>query len=251
MNSSDSQLSHSSSSRFSLILLEPGEIYYEDYLVYYYGLKCPFTTASTSTNYFETSSVINNRFENKKSTILSEESSSNFKPLKGNLKICSKSVVFDPIDLNSPLIKFQYKSIEKIEQFNEISDYETAEFIRSSNKRTESFNSYDNEFDDIYSSSIRELRKNSSLEITQNETTINFNQLKKKCFAINAKQVIHCMQNNKIAPYNVLRRQDPADFHYFQFIFTNSNGSFIIIIIIIIIIFNIIIFKKFKKIHWI
>ena len=76
-------------SRFSLIVLEPSEIYFEDYLVYYHGSKNPF------------------------------EKSSIDKEIKGSLKICSKSIVFDPISLSEPLIKFQYKSIDRIEQFDE------------------------------------------------------------------------------------------------------------------------------------
>lgn len=75
-------------SRFSLIILEPGEIYFEDYLVYYHGVNSP----------------------------LEEKGA---KAVKGSLKICSKSLVFDPISLSEPLIKFPYKAIERIEQSDE------------------------------------------------------------------------------------------------------------------------------------
>lgn len=92
MNSSPKVASTSSSqsttSRFSLLLLEPGEIYFEDYLVYYHELSSPLASET-----------------------------SHGAQLKGNLKICSKSVVFDPLNFSCPIIKFPYKSIEKIELF--------------------------------------------------------------------------------------------------------------------------------------
>ena len=94
--------SSSTSSRFSLILLEPGEIYFEDYLVYYHETISPFEQSSTT---------------KKRSNSNSNE---NFaKQLKGNLKICSKSIVFDPINLSYPLVKFPFKLIEKIETFTQ------------------------------------------------------------------------------------------------------------------------------------
>ena len=154
------------SSRFSLILLEPGEIYFEDYLVYYHELKCPFGPSSA-------------------------ESESN-KQLKGNLKICSKSIVFDPINLSYPLVKFPYKSIEKIEKFNE--DLNP-----------------DDDLADIYS-----LKTTTKSEKSQD---------KQKFFAISSKQTILCKTNNKIEPYKTVKRENQDDLHYFQFIFTNVNDS--------------------------
>ena len=69
--------------RFSLILLEPGEIYFEDYLVYYHANNSPLKNYNTN------------------------------QQQKGNLKLCSKSLVFDPLDLNQPLIKFPFKLVLK------------------------------------------------------------------------------------------------------------------------------------------
>jgi factor associated with neutral sphingomyelinase activation len=174
----------STSSRFSLILLEPDEIYFEDYLVYYNELKCPFNSNNDS------------------DTV-------NFNQLKGNLKICSKSFVFDPINLNYPLVKFPYKSIEKIIKFDEY-EYENDKLIR--------------EDEDIYSTN----NKMSLFGTNSSVTSLNkneLNQLKKKTFAINSKQIIKCKANNKIGPYNIVKRDKPNDLHYFQFIFTNVNDS--------------------------
>jgi factor associated with neutral sphingomyelinase activation len=174
----------STSSRFSLILLEPDEIYFEDYLVYYNELKCPFSDNNSD------SSTINQ--------------------LKGNLKICSKSFLFDPINLNYPLVKFPYKSIEKIVKFDEYENNDSNELI--------------GEDEDIYSTNNKtSLFSTNSSKFSLNKNELN--QLKKKTFAISTKQVIKCKANNKIGPYNIVKRDKQNDLHYFQFIFTNVNDS--------------------------
>ncbi|CAH3169012.1 unnamed protein product [Porites evermanni] len=61
--------------RFSLLLLEPGEIYFEDFSVFYYPSDLP------------------------------EEEAIKRKQ-RGRLKICSKSILFDPIDTSYPILKF-------------------------------------------------------------------------------------------------------------------------------------------------
>ena len=104
-------LETSASSRFSLILLEPDEIYFEDYLVYYNELNCPFN-------------------EGEETTPLNQ--------LKGNLKICSKSFVFDPINLSAPLLKFPYKSIEKIVTFENDSETEDTDIYSASSSSPKS-----------------------------------------------------------------------------------------------------------------
>jgi factor associated with neutral sphingomyelinase activation len=71
--------------RFSLNLLEPDEIYFEDYMVYYNNTAFP-------------------SIERKNGQQTSQ---------KGMLKICSKSFVFEPFDLKFPVIKFQYKFIDE------------------------------------------------------------------------------------------------------------------------------------------
>lgn len=97
MSKLDNSSSSSFTSRFSLVLLEPGEIYFEDYLVYYHELKSP----------------------------LLNESNNNYESIKGNLKICSKSLVFDPINFSYPLIKFPYKCIDEIQLFNDATSTNT------------------------------------------------------------------------------------------------------------------------------
>ncbi|XP_065676100.1 protein FAN isoform X3 [Hydra vulgaris] len=71
--------------RFNLLLLEPAEIYFEDFSAYYYSSK--FT-----------------------------EDEANQKKQKGRIKICSKSVLFDPLDSSFPLLKFLYKDCIKIQK---------------------------------------------------------------------------------------------------------------------------------------
>jgi len=97
------------------------------------------------------------------------------------------TIVFDPFILSYPLVKFQYKSIEIIEQFDLDHD----------------------EDDSIYSTS----------------TTKMPNKLIKKCFAISAKQITKCKADNKIGPYSTVKRANTSDKHYFQFIFTDVNDS--------------------------
>jgi factor associated with neutral sphingomyelinase activation len=162
--------SSSTSSRFSLILLEPGEIYFEDYLVYYHETNSPFEQSSTK----------------KRSNSNSNE---NFaKQLKGNLKICSKSIVFDPINLSYPLVKFPFKLIEKIETFTQEDK---------------------DELEDIYSA----------------PKTLPSAIDKNKWFGIRVRQTILCKKNNKIDPYTIVKRDNSQEVHYFQFIFTNVNDS--------------------------
>nr|XP_054748414.1 BEACH domain-containing protein lvsF-like [Lytechinus pictus] len=76
--------------RFSLLLLDPGEIYFEDFSVYFYptGLKA-----------------------------VSEEEAIR-RRCRGRLKICSKSIVFDPQDVSQPIMKFPLRSCIKIEEWN-------------------------------------------------------------------------------------------------------------------------------------
>lgn len=79
--------------RFSLHLLEPGEIYFEDYLVNYHLNNSPLT----QTNEVQ----------------------------KGHLKVCSKSLVFEPLDTSQPLVKYSFKSIESIKDFQDELDFNT------------------------------------------------------------------------------------------------------------------------------
>lgn len=78
-------LFHFSSHRFSLLLLEPNEIYFEDFLV----------------NLITESQSDDIRVPDEQLTI-------------GHLKMCSKSIVFDPKDLDLPLIKITYKNCSRI-----------------------------------------------------------------------------------------------------------------------------------------
>lgn len=210
MNCNNQSSDSSSSSRFSLILLEPGEIYFEDYLVYYHQFKCPFvnnenlptqqpkipSNISSQNNFINQGSHIN--FNNPVSLEFN-----NVTKLKGNLKICSKSIVFDPINLSSPLLKFPLKAIEQIEQFDSNS--------------TSTSKHVDGIYSDIYS-----LKFNPTDQQKQDQT---IQHLKKKCFALHAKQVVQCKPNNKISPYVTKKRENTNDKHYFQFIFTDVNDS--------------------------
>ena len=98
---SSQQQGRSSTSRFSLTLLEPGEICFEDYLVYYNEFENPFDSIGKD------KSAIDER---------------NYQ--KGSLKICLKSVVFDPFNLSYPLLRFPLKQVEKLVLFNEESEQE-------------------------------------------------------------------------------------------------------------------------------
>lgn len=67
-----------------MLLLEPGEIFFEDYSVQMRTLETPF--------------------------------SKNEKWMDGRLKLCSKSLVFVNKDINQPLVKIQLKETISIEQ---------------------------------------------------------------------------------------------------------------------------------------
>nr|CAH7741761.1 unnamed protein product [Callosobruchus chinensis] len=83
--------------RFSLLLLDPGEIYFEDFSAIFIP---PDTTPKT--------------YDTKKQD--------------GRLKMCSKSLVFDPKDINKPIIKIPLKDCIIIEQWKGC-----AKFLNSNN----------------------------------------------------------------------------------------------------------------------
>ncbi|XP_057671773.1 protein FAN-like [Diorhabda carinulata] len=83
--------------RFSLLQLDPGEIYFEDFSAIFIP---PDTTPKT--------------YDNKKQD--------------GRLKMCSKSLVFDPKDISKPIIKILFKDCVVIEQWKG-----TAKFLNSNN----------------------------------------------------------------------------------------------------------------------
>lgn len=76
--------------RFTMLLLEPGEIFFEDYSVQMKKLDAKF---SESKNWME-----------------------------GRLKLCSKSLVFVNKDINQPLIKIQLKETIFVEQCTSSND---------------------------------------------------------------------------------------------------------------------------------
>ncbi|XP_045592662.1 protein FAN-like isoform X3 [Procambarus clarkii] len=78
--------------RFSLLLLEPGEIYFEDFAAIYI---LPEESANNNDGWAE-------KFENRL--------------LRGRLKVCSKSLVFDPRDMRAPIIKFPFRTFERVEE---------------------------------------------------------------------------------------------------------------------------------------
>jgi len=76
--------------RFTMLLLEPGEIFFEDYSVQMRRLDA----------------------------MLSEDK----KWMDGRLKLCSKSLVFVNKDINQPLIKIQLKETTFVDQCTSNSD---------------------------------------------------------------------------------------------------------------------------------
>ncbi|GFS54697.1 protein FAN [Nephila pilipes] len=76
----------SSKERFSLLLLEPGEIYFEDYSCFCYPGKI-------------------------------SESEACRRNQKGRLKVCSKSILFDPKDVCNPILKFPLRECQAIERW--------------------------------------------------------------------------------------------------------------------------------------
>uniref|UniRef100_A0A131YA21 Putative neutral sphingomyelinase n-smase activation associated factor fan n=1 Tax=Ixodes ricinus TaxID=34613 RepID=A0A131YA21_IXORI len=74
------------SERFSLLLLEPGEIYFKDYSVYLYPDNV-------------------------------SEAEARRRCQKGRLKICSKSLLFVPEDVNQPILKFPLNESSIVERW--------------------------------------------------------------------------------------------------------------------------------------
>jgi hypothetical protein len=74
-------------SRFSLLLLEPAEIYFEDFSAFLFP-------HNANKHDFEKTKQI------------------------GRLKMCSKSIVFDPKDINKPLIKIPLKDCINISEWH-------------------------------------------------------------------------------------------------------------------------------------
>jgi factor associated with neutral sphingomyelinase activation len=87
-----------------LLLLDPGEIYFEDFSAV---LIPPDITPKT--------------FDNKKQD--------------GRLKMCSKSLVFDPKDINKPIIKISLKDCVVIEQWKGSAKYLTSNNVLTVNCR--------------------------------------------------------------------------------------------------------------------
>lgn len=80
-----------------MLLLEPGEIYFEDF-------SAIFIPPDTTPNTYDT------------------------KKQDGRLKMCSKSLVFDPKDINKPIIKIALKDCKVLEQWKG-----SAKFLKSNN----------------------------------------------------------------------------------------------------------------------
>ncbi|KAL5021729.1 hypothetical protein ScPMuIL_000884, partial [Solemya velum] len=76
----------SAQERFSLLLLEPAEIYFEDFSVFYYPSGLP-------------------------------EAEAIKKRQRGHLKICSKSIVFVPSDNLQPILKFPMRDIKEMDEW--------------------------------------------------------------------------------------------------------------------------------------
>ena len=73
--------------RFNLLLLEYGELFFEDLAVFYYPVF-----PNHSTSFAQCDAV----------------------KLKGRLKLCSRSLIFEPNDERKPLYKFAFKAIDSV-----------------------------------------------------------------------------------------------------------------------------------------
>ncbi|XP_071176660.1 protein FAN-like [Mytilus edulis] len=76
-----------SKERFNLLLLDPGEIYFEDYSVFYYPCGLPEPEAVK-------------------------------RKQRGHLKICSKSVVFVPKESQNPILKFPLRYVTEVDEWS-------------------------------------------------------------------------------------------------------------------------------------
>ena len=76
-------------SRFNLLLLEYGEFYFEDFSAYLYPVP------SESKDFFR--------------PFLQCDAMK----VQGRLKLCSRSLIFEPTDIKKPLIKFPFKNMTK------------------------------------------------------------------------------------------------------------------------------------------
>eukprot|EP00794_Sanderia_malayensis_P018633 gene18633-20515_t len=99
---SDDYYRYQSRDRFSLLVLAPGEIYFEDFSVFYY----PVGTGSEDEAFkrqgnLQFLEVFYNRY-----VITTDDS---IEKQKGRLKLCSRSLVFEPLDTNYPILKLLFK----------------------------------------------------------------------------------------------------------------------------------------------
>ncbi|XP_063441618.1 protein FAN-like isoform X2 [Mytilus trossulus] len=76
-----------SKERFNLLLLDPGEIYFEDYSVFYYPCGLP-------------------------------EQEAIKRKQRGHLKICSKSMVFVPKESQYPILKFPLRYVTEVDEWS-------------------------------------------------------------------------------------------------------------------------------------
>lgn len=76
-------------SRFSLVLLEDGEYYFDDFSAFYYPSA-------------------------------KDDEESFRRRVKGRILLCSASLMFDPEDIRMPIIKFPYRDVSLIDQWNDL-----------------------------------------------------------------------------------------------------------------------------------
>lgn len=81
-----------------MLLLEPNEIYFEDF----------------SVNLLNNNNLDDNKNNNAKNMNRPKEDKDENQMISGRLKMCSKSIVFDPKDIQLPIIKISYKDCDKI-----------------------------------------------------------------------------------------------------------------------------------------
>lgn len=82
--------------RFNLLLLEFGEYYFEDYSVYHYPIPSDDMRDPNYRPFLQCDAM----------------------KVQGRLKLCSRSIVFEPISVKKPLLKFPFKAIRgQIDQY--------------------------------------------------------------------------------------------------------------------------------------
>lgn len=96
-----------SRNRFSLLLLSHGELYFEDFSVFY------FPPASTEDESIRRCGAVRAVPQAPADTVTVLRTHTSRK-MRGRLKLCSHSLVFDPQDITYPIVKLPFESITRL-----------------------------------------------------------------------------------------------------------------------------------------